>query len=107
MAAHQKALTLAPNNPAVLSNLGMYFAGHGDAGQAEALLRRAVAQPGATIQVRQNLALVLGLQGKLAEAERLERQDLPPAVVANNLAYLQAAQTPATQRSWDSVRGGQ
>jgi Flp pilus assembly protein TadD len=107
LSAHQRAVALAPANPAVLSNLGMYYATHGDAAQAEALLRRAAALPGATAQVRQNLALILGLQGKIAEAERLARQDLPPAVVANNLAYLKAAQTTPPQRSWDSLRSGQ
>jgi Flp pilus assembly protein TadD len=105
--AHQRALALAPANPAVLSNLGMYYAAHGDPAQAEVLLKRAADLPGATVQVRQNLALVLGLQGKLPEAERIARQDLPPAVVTNNLAYLRAAQTPPRERSWDSVRGGQ
>ncbi len=107
LAAHQRALALAPSNPALLSNLGMYYAAHGDAAQAETLLRRAAAMPGAGIQVRQNLALILGLQGRLPEAERLARQDLPPGVVDNNLAYLRAAQTPPQQRSWDSMRSGQ
>jgi len=92
LATHQRALALAPGNPALMSNLGMYLATHGDAAQGEALLRRAAATPGAPAQVRQNLALILGLQGRMAEAERLARQDLPPSVVANNLAYLQAAQ---------------
>jgi len=107
LAAHQRALALAPDNPSVLSNLGMYYATHGNAAQGEALLRRAAALPGAPATVRQNLALILGLEGKLSEAERLARQDLPPAVVANNLAYLKAAQTPPNQRSWESVRSGQ
>jgi len=107
LAAHLRAVALAPDNPSVLSNLGIYYATHGDAGQAEALLRRAAALPGASAKVRQNLALILGLQGKLSEAERLARQDLPPGVVANNLAYLKAAQTPPAQRSWESVRSGQ
>ena len=41
--------------------------------------------------MRQNLALILGLEGKLAEAERLERQDLPPELAEANMAYLRAA----------------
>jgi Flp pilus assembly protein TadD len=109
LATHQRALALAPNNPALMSNLGMYLATHGDAAQGETLLRRAVATPGAPAQVRQNLALILGLQGRMAEAERLARQDLPPSVVANNLAYLQAAQKAdaTTARSWEGVSRGQ
>jgi Flp pilus assembly protein TadD len=111
LAAHQKALGMAPNNPATLSNLGMYFATHGDPGQAETLLRRAAAAPGAGAQERQNLALVLGMEGRIDEAERLQRQDLPPQTVSNNLAYLRAAADPSrsasSTRTWDSVKTSQ
>jgi Flp pilus assembly protein TadD len=105
LAAHQKALTLAPDNPATLTNLGLYYATHGDPAAAEPLLRRAADAPGATAQERQNLALVLGLQGKLDEAVQLERRDLPPDQVQSNLAYLHAAADPPAPRTWDSVRG--
>ncbi|MDB5460040.1 MAG: pilus assembly protein TadD, partial [Caulobacteraceae bacterium] len=91
VAAHRQALALAPDNPTVLSNAAMFYAAQGDKAQAETLLRKAVGQPDAGVQVRQNLAIVLGLEGKLDEAEQLQRQDLPPQVVANNLAYLRAA----------------
>jgi Flp pilus assembly protein TadD len=90
--AHQTAMALAPGNPLVLSNAAMFYAAQGDKSSAEAMLRKAAAMPTAGLQVRQNLALVLGLEGKMAEAEQLERQVLPPAMVANNLAYLQATQ---------------
>ena len=107
LADHQKALALAPDNPATLTNLGMYFATHGDAARAEPLLRKAASAPGATSQERLNLALVLGLEGRLDEAEKLQRQDLPPDVVDNNLGYLRAdSQTPHT-RSWDSLKTAQ
>lgn len=104
-----KALTLSPNNPSVLTNQAMFKAGNGDLTQAEAILRRAVALPGASVQVRQNLALVLGMQGKLPEAEKLLRQDLPPDVADKNLAWLQAALKPADAsptRDWNSLKGG-
>ena len=107
LAAHRQALALAPENPVVMSNLAMFYAGHGDAGQAEALLRKAAARPDSTIQVRQNLALVLGLQGRLAEAEKIARQDLPPELVTNNMTYLRAASgadaPAANTRSWSSM----
>src|SRR5262249_55136027 len=96
-------LQLAPNNPATLSNLGMYYAAHGRTAEAEPLLRKAAAMPGASAQVRQNLALILGLEGHVDEAEHLARRDLPPEVVANNLAYLRAAQKPTTEHSWNAV----
>ena len=107
LAAHEKALELAPDNAATLTNLGMYYATHGDPAAAEPLLRKAAAAPGAGAQERQNLALVLGLQGRLAEAEQLERQDLPPSVVDNNLAYFRAAADPARPHTWDSLRANQ
>lgn len=107
LGAHKQAMAMAPNEPAVLTNMAMFYAGHGDLAQAETLLRKAAGRPGATIQTRQNLALVLGLQGRIAEAEALARQDLPPETVANNLAYLKAAATPGAERSWDAMRGAQ
>jgi len=103
-----KALSLSPDNPSVLTNKALYLASSGDLAGAETILRRAVAQPGAGIQVRQNLALILGLQGKMPEAEKLLRQDLPPDVADKNLAWLQASLKPADgggNRSWDSLKG--
>jgi Flp pilus assembly protein TadD len=107
-AAHEQARALAPDNPAVLSNYAIFLASHGESARAEALLREASARPGSTIQVRQNLALIVGLQGRLAEAEKIARQDLPPEMVAANLAYLRAANgvdvAPPSTRSWDGLR---
>jgi len=105
-AAWREALGLSPDNPAVLSNLALHLAAKGDAAQAESLLRKAAAQPGAGLQVRQNLALVLGLEGKFAEAEALTRQDLPPDMAANNLAYLHAAAAGST-RTWQALQSAQ
>ena len=87
------------------ANLAMHLAGKGDLAGAEALLRVAVAQPSATLQIRQNLALVVGLQGRLDEAEKLARQDLPPETVDNNLAWLRAATGQGSMtRSYDAMR---
>ncbi|MDO9338775.1 MAG: pilus assembly protein TadD [Caulobacter sp.] len=111
LAAHRQAVALAPDEPAALSNYAMFQAARGDLPGAETLLRRAVASPRVTAKVRQNLALVVGLQGRLPEAERLARQDLPPEMVASNLAWLRAAlaqggASPAAGRSYQSVTGG-
>ena len=92
-AAYGQALALSPENPAVLSNLGLWYATHGQRGEAETYLRRAVAAPGSSAQERQNLALVLGMEGKLGEAEGLMRDDLPPEIAANNMAYLRSMST--------------
>ncbi len=95
--AYLQALALSPNNPAVLSNLALWYAKRGDKAQAETLLRTAAAQPSANAQERQNLALVLGMEGRFSEAEHLMRQDLPPPVTDNNLAYLKAIAGPTSR----------
>lgn len=95
LAAYTLALSLSPENASVLTNLGLFHMRKGSPATAEPLLRRAASAPGATALVRQNLARVLGLQGKFAEAEALMRRDLPPEQVASNLALLKAA-APAT-----------
>lgn len=82
------ALKIAPNEPSVLSNLGLSYALSGDLKRAEATLRRAAAQPNAGARVRQNLGLVIGLQGRFAEAELIVRADLPPAEAEANVSYL-------------------
>ncbi|QTC87355.1 tetratricopeptide repeat protein [Brevundimonas pondensis] len=116
-AAWNEALHLSPDNPDVLTNAAIARMGEGDAPSAEILLRRAVAQPGATLKVRQNLALALGLQGKTAEAEQILRRDLPPEVADANLRWLAertaasaavapAAATAGAVRTWSSVQGG-
>ncbi len=111
-----EALRLSPDNPEVLTNAAVALTAEGNAPAAETLLRRAVAQPGATLRMRQNLALVLGLQGRTAEAEQIIRRDLPPELAERNLQWLrektvpgttQTATAPAltgTARTWDSVQ---
>ena len=58
---------------------------------AEKTLRLAIAGKGAEKlpRIRQNLALVVGLQGRFDEARKIASQDLPPDQVDANLAYLQ------------------
>lgn len=85
---YEAALKIRPNEPGVLSNLGLSYALSKDLPRAEETLRLAAAQPAADTRVRQNLALVLGLQGKFAEAEELSRRDLPPQEAAQNVAAL-------------------
>lgn len=109
------ALKIVPDEPSVLSNLGLSYALARDLPRAEATLRRAAART-RDPRVRQNLALVLGLQGRFAEAEQVARADLPPDEAAANVAYLRqmlsqhnAMGKPAPQppaQSWFSpVRG--
>jgi Flp pilus assembly protein TadD len=90
---YSSALKIVPDEPSVLSNLGLSYALARDLPKAEATLRRAVTQPGADPRVRQNLALVVGLQGRFDEAESIARADLPPDEAAANVAYLKQMMT--------------
>lgn len=68
---YDRALRITPNDPNVMANIGLSHALSGDPATAEGWLRRAVAMPNASDSVRQNLILVLKLQGKMEEAERM------------------------------------
>jgi Flp pilus assembly protein TadD len=85
---YASALKIMPDEPSVLSNLGLSYALSKDLRRAEQTLRRAAARGGADRRVRQNLALVVGLQGRFPEAETIARADLPPDEAAANVAYL-------------------
>lgn len=66
---YERALTLAQDQPSVLNNLAMAYAMGGEPKKAEDILRKASSVPGASEKVHQNLALVLGLQGRYDEAK--------------------------------------
>ncbi len=85
---YASALRLVPDEPSVLSNLGLSYALSKNLPQAETTLRRAAEQPGSEPKVRQNLALVVGLQGRFGEAESIARGDLSPDEAAANVAIL-------------------
>jgi Flp pilus assembly protein TadD len=92
------ALRIAPDEPSVLSNLGLSYALSKDLVRAEATLRRAAGQPRVDPRVRRNLALVVGLQGRFSEAEGIARSGLPSDKAAGNVAYLR--QMLAQQNGW-------
>ena len=85
---YASALKIVPDEPSVLSNLGLSYALSKDLPKAEETLRRAYGSTGADMRVRQNLALVVGLQGRFAEAESLARADRPAEEASANVAYL-------------------
>jgi Flp pilus assembly protein TadD len=85
---YASALKIAPGDPGVLSNLGLSYMLSRDLPKAEDALRQAYASPRANARVRQNLGLVVGLQGRFAEAETIVKADLPPDQAAANVAYL-------------------
>lgn len=99
---YMRALDLRPNEPSVLSNLAMSHILQGDLTTAETYLRTAVQQPGADSRVRQNLALVIGLQGRFGEAEQIARQDLSPEQAQRNVAYLRSMLSQ--QNAWNRIK---
>ncbi|MDG4892044.1 MAG: tetratricopeptide repeat protein [Mesorhizobium sp.] len=99
---YRKALELKPNEPSVLSNLGMSYVLEGDLRTAETYMRSAAQQPGADSRVRQNLALVVGLQGRFDEAEKIASQELSPEQAQANVAYLR--QMLAQQNAWSQLK---
>lgn len=99
---YRKALDIQPNEPSVLSNLGMSYVLEGDLKSAENFLKTAVGQPGADSRVRQNLALVVGLQGRFGEAEQIASQDISPDQAKANVAYLRSMLSQ--QNAWRQLK---
>jgi len=85
---YERAQALNPGHPSVLNNLALAYTMSGEPERGEQLLRQASATGSDNAKVRQNLALVLGLQGKYAEATQLASQDLAPADAESNTALL-------------------
>lgn len=100
---YSQALLLAPQEARVHANLGLSFAMTNELGQAETHLRQAVALPGASTRIRQNLALVVGLQGRFEEARQIYARELDPVAVEANMDYIRAMLTQ--QNRWDQIRG--
>jgi Flp pilus assembly protein TadD len=99
---YRKALDAKPNEPSVLSNLGMSYLLQGDLKTAETYMRSAAEQPGADSRVRQNLALVVGLQGRFGEAEKIASHELSPQQAQANVAYLRSML--AQQNAWKQIK---
>ncbi|QFT34248.1 photosystem I assembly protein Ycf3 [Labrenzia sp. THAF82] len=86
---YKQALKIAPDDPTLLNNLGLSYLLSNELPDAEYTLRRASTLPGADSRVRQNLALVLGIQGKYDEAIQVAQAELDPRQAQANIAYLQ------------------
>jgi Flp pilus assembly protein TadD len=85
---YERALTLSPKNPTVMNNLAMAHAMVGDPKKAEEILRQAVTEDGATPKVRENLAIVLGLQGRYDESKAVAAGVLNSDAASANATYL-------------------
>jgi Flp pilus assembly protein TadD len=99
---YEAALKLAPQEPSVMSNLGLSYALAKRLPEAERWLRQAAEAPKADQRVRQNLALVLSLQGKLAEAEATLGRDLSAEDTAAVMADLRGL--VSQPNSWNALK---
>lgn len=100
---YSQALTIAPLEASLYANLGLSYAMTNDLDEAEVYLRKAVQMRGATSQIRQNLALIVGLQGRFDESRRLFAAELGPEQVEANMSYIRALLTQ--QNRWDAIQG--
>jgi len=98
---YEQALVAAPGEASIEANLGLSYAMTNDLGAAERHLRRAVQMRGANSQIRQNLALIVGLQGRFDESRAIYAAELPPQQVENNMNYVRALLTQ--QNRWDAI----
>lgn len=100
---YQTALKIMPGEPGIMSNLGLSYALSKRLPEAEQTLRAAAAHPRADARVRQNLVMVLGLQGRFAEAEQVARTDNTPEKAAQIVGYLK--NQVSQPNSWKMLKG--
>jgi Flp pilus assembly protein TadD len=100
---YNQALTIAPNEASLEANLGLSYAMTHELDEAESHLRRAVQMPGATSKIRQNLALVVGLQGRFDESRQLFSAELSADQVEANMSYVRTLLTQ--QNRWKVIEG--
>lgn len=100
--AYAQALKIAPEQASLHANLGLSYSMTNELDKAEAELRIAVKLRGANSQIRQNLALVVGLQGRFDESRTLFAAELPADQVEANMAYIRALLTQ--QNRWDLIK---
>jgi Flp pilus assembly protein TadD len=101
-AFYAAALKIAPSQPYVLSNLGLSYALAKKLPQAEKALQEAAAQQDADSRVRQNLSLVLALEGKFDSAEEVSRRDLNAKDAASNVAAIR--HMIAQSNTWKQIQ---
>ncbi|MDC9823231.1 tetratricopeptide repeat protein [Devosia sp. ZB163] len=99
---YAQAQKIAPDQAGIRANLGLSYAMTNELDKAEKELRAAVSMRGANSQIRQNLALIVGLQGRFDESRTLFAAELPADGVEANMAYIRSLLTQ--QNRWDLVK---
>lgn len=81
---YERALKLTNNEPAVLNNLALAYTMSGEPQKAEQLLRQAAGGSSRhNARIKQNLALVLGVQGRHDEARQIAAKEANPEMAEN------------------------
>lgn len=105
---YEEALKRGGDRGTVLNNMGLSYALEGNLPQAEQVLTAAVGEPGnaGNAQLRQNLALVMGLRGNYDNARQVAGRDLPTNVVEGNMKVLKTiAAEPGDGRNPQKLSG--
>jgi Flp pilus assembly protein TadD len=86
-AAYAKALTLQPDDPAILNNLGISYSRQSRYAEAEGMYRQALAIDPSSMATENNLRLAIAWQGRYAEAlNGVPSAEAPDAL--NNVGYI-------------------
>jgi Flp pilus assembly protein TadD len=104
-ATYRQGLTVAPNEAGFEANLGLSYSLTNEMADAEIHLRRAAGMAGSTSQMRQNLALVIGLQGRFDEARAIYSKELAPDQVEANMAYIKSMLSQVNR--WKAIEDAQ
>jgi len=91
--AYQRALERSPQRLSTLNNYSLSLAITGHLDTAETVLRYAASLSDADMRVRQNLALILGLQGKFEEMASID-PDAPRRTITANRQILETMIRP-------------
>lgn len=96
--AYNRALAISPGNPIILNNLALNLALAGHHVEAVDTLQRASQHPDANTQIRQNLSLLMAMNGDVKQAGQITQANLPNTMAQNNMVYFEGltpVQSPA------------
>lgn len=104
---YRAAIDRGRPSAALLNNFGLSHLLSGDVDEAIRILRRASVAPGATAQVRLNLAMALALDGQGAEAREIARAAAPEEAADAMVAYFEdmAANGASPADAWSAAAG--
>ncbi len=85
-----KGLSIHPNDPTLLNNLGMCWIARRDYEKALEMFAKAAGRTAENARYRANMAVTLGLMGRHEESLSLFRQILPEDKAGHNLKILRA-----------------